>query len=150
MTKKRIILILLLGAVGLIGLFIAADMFFVGASWWPFHHERAPILSTAGVLRGLYMDILYFHDEKGRYPKDLKELRDWMGIEDNNDPRIKYFFDGWKHLLKYEVKNPKLNLGKFDLYSVGKNGVDEYHKPDFGDDIHVMPDGGIRWPPKKR
>ena len=41
-----------------------------------------------------------------------------------------------------------MNVGKFDLYSVGKNGIDEYDKPDFGDDIHVGENCRIRLTPK--
>lgn len=153
MRKKTITLFLLLSIIILISLFVAfyVHIAMVGElSWPPFQHPRGRLSGTGISIRACCMDILYFHDKMGRYPNDLKELKDWIGIKDTNDTRMFIFFDGWKHSLKYEVKNPKLNVGKFDLYSVGKNSVDEYDKPDFGDDIHVKPDGGIRWPPQKR
>jgi len=149
MKNKRIIFIFLLAIVGLIALFVAlihVQMALVGElSWPPFRSPRGETMATGGSLRSCCMDILHFHDKMGRYPDSLKELRDWIGIVDNDDRRAYMFFDGWRRPIKYVIENPKLNVGKFDLYSVGKNGVDEYDKPDFGDDIHVFADGGIRW-----
>jgi hypothetical protein len=144
MRKKKIILILLLAIVGLIALFAAfihLQMAIVGElSWPPFRPPRAELVYTGGNIRSCGIDILIFHDKMGRYPASLKELRDWHGIVDNNDRRASIFFDGWRRPIKYVVENPKLNVGKFDLYSLGKNGVDEYDKSDFGDDVHFLAD----------
>ncbi|MHC4461686.1 MAG: hypothetical protein ACYS30_09650 [Planctomycetota bacterium] len=155
MTKKRIILIFLLAIVGLIGLsilFIVVQTTLVGElSWPPFRPPRGETMATGGNLHSLCMDILYFHDKMGRYPDSLKELRDWIGIVDNDDRRADRFFDGWRRPTKYVIENPKLNVGKFDLYSVGKNGIDEYDKSDFGDDIHVLADdAGVSYPQNRR
>ena len=80
MIKKTIKLILSLVIVALILLFAAyhVHIAIVGElSWPPFQYPRIPNTSTAATLNSCCMDILYFHDEKGRYPNDLKELKDW-------------------------------------------------------------------------
>lgn len=43
--------------------------------------------------------------------------------------------DGFGNRLIYIKTNPKYNMGYFDLYSVGPNGIDEYNIPGNGDDF---------------
>jgi hypothetical protein len=119
-------------------------------SWPPFKVQGVPFMVTFGNVTDCSMEILYFRDKMGRYPNDLEELKGWLGITDSDDRRLKTYYDAWGRPLKYVVENPKLNVDKFDLYSVGRNGLDEYNKPGFGDDIHIQIDENlhIRKPPK--
>jgi hypothetical protein len=151
MKKKTIKLILLLIIIVLILLFTTYHVHIatIGElSWPPFRQPGVPLMVTYGNVKDCCIEILYFRDKIGRYPKDLNELRDWIGITDSNDSRMRRYFDAWRRPLRYVVENPKLNVGKFDLYSVGKNGIDEYDKPDFGDDIHIGENCCIRMPQK--
>jgi len=150
MRRKKTFLVCILGMAGLMTIFFAADVFFRGASWWPFHHEKHPKLVTAQSLRTLYHELHLFSKETGQYPQDLEELTAWLKLPSNDNTRKKRYVDAWGRPVKYVVNNARLNPGEFDLYSVGANGVDEYYEIDFGDDIHVYGLGMIRWPTKKR
>lgn len=99
-------------------------------------------LATYMRLTAVTDSIHAFHSEHGRYPRDMGEL--WRFIRDRSGDTIVadgYFTDAWGRRLRYVGRHPKLNQGDFDLYSVGKNGIDEYANPEFGDDIHVYADG---------
>ena len=130
--------------------FFLADMLFYGAQWWPFHHDKAPYGATATRLGGVRFWLEHLHEEKGEYPKNLQELSDWMGLAPDDEKRTTSYLDGWKHTIRYVIDNPKLNVGRYDLYSVGPNGRDDYDKPDFGDDIHILVTGEIKFFGKER
>src|SRR4030043_1066669 len=149
MRKKIIKIVLLMIIIVLILLFTAYHVYIatVGElSWPPFRQKGVPLMVTYGNLIDCCIDITLFRDNIDRYPKDLKELQDWMGITDSNDRRMRRYFDAWNRPIKYVVENPKLNVGRFDLYPVGKNGIDEYDRPDFGEDIHIDENCRIRLP----
>jgi len=148
--NQKIIFDMFIVLILLVCLFIAADLYFINKPWWSFHKEKGCHASTVKRLRHLYFEIKGFEREKGRFPTDLKEIKEYLKIESSKDRRNYLFIDGWKRPLRYVVENPRLNEGSFDLYSVGENGKDEYDKPKFGDDIHVLADGSIREPAVKK
>jgi hypothetical protein len=106
-------------------------------SQWP---PKARVTITQMQLSGLCLDLQLLREKNGAYPKDYEHWCDWLGFAENDKRRETKFLDGWGRPIRYVVDRPKLNPGKFDLYSVGKNGIDEYEKPDFGDDIYVKDD----------
>ena len=122
---------------GMFGMLIAADMLFGGASWWPFSHRKYPTTVTHSKLNSLSFELHLLLKEKGRYPSDIEEWNDWLGLSVDDGKRRRWYLDGWGQSIKYVPTAPRLNVGAFDLYSVGPNGADEYDKANFGDDIHV-------------
>jgi hypothetical protein len=146
-----------------------------GGPFWPFHRPRAEKAGTSQCLYGAADSVEMFREHKGRYPRTLEEVKSFLAadyVEDlrgykgndpqalkevksglatggANDSRIAYLSDGWGRPLKYVAVNPRLNVGAFDLYSLGENGIDEYDKPDFGDDILWQKDH-VRFPPVKQ
>jgi len=108
-----------------------------------------PTIVTTGNLTQTYTDILWFEELEGRWPSNLDELGSKLQAEEIGSERGR-FVDGWGHTLKYVVTTPEFNPGRFDLYSVGPNGKDDYAVPNFGDDIHVRSDGTIMSPATRR
>ncbi|MBM4041286.1 MAG: hypothetical protein FJ290_22515 [Planctomycetes bacterium] len=102
-----------------------------------------PWLVTRNHISYLGSILLAFRQDHGRYPSDLEELREWLRKGKATEAAFTWFFDGWGGALKYVPHAPRINRGRVDLYSVGKNGVDEYSKDDFGDDIHLLPGDGV-------
>jgi hypothetical protein len=122
--------------------------------------------STQQGLAVLLKNMVEYHHDHGTYPENLDRLRTWM-FPDVNHPDEhapladeearrrstlvrETFEDVWGHPFRYVPQNPRLNVGYFELYSIGKNGIDDYDKPDFGDDIHALVDGATSYPGKRR
>jgi len=101
--------------------------------------RRTPGMITVNHVSRLSRCIMDFHLEHGRYPRDLHELREWLMKGNVARTVFSAFTDGWGAPLRYVPHSPKINKGRFDLYSVGRNGLDEYDEEDFGDDIHLLP-----------
>lgn len=135
MKVRRVALIFVTIIVCLAGAFLITDYYFTGAPWWPFHRPKTPHLCTGMVLHSTTNEILVFTEEMGRVPVDLAELDNYFPL--SPDRRENRRIDGWGRPLRYVVVQPKLNTDQFDLYSIGENGIDEYDKDGFGDDIHV-------------
>jgi hypothetical protein len=119
------------------------------AEWESFMRRRASEAATGNTVRLMGLEVEDFRKSKGRYPQSLEEVKSSCGIEGANDEVNARFSDAWGHPLRYVVVNPRLNVGAFDLYSLGANGNDEYDRPDFGDDIHWEKDH-VRLPPVKQ
>ena len=108
---------------------------------WPYRKRRGLTAGSMLWAEALHAEVRYFHHSEGRYPADLAEVKASLGIQSPDDRRLRFFRDSWGRDLRYVVDAPRLNVGSFDIHSVGKNGRDEYHRPDFGDDILVAADG---------
>lgn len=102
----------------------------------------SPVIRTCNNIRRLAYAVDDFHEEHGRYPSSLEELRGALSQEEADAMVFSSFNDAWGHPLRYVPVAPRINRGRFDLYSLGANGVDEYGKNDFGDDIHIFEDYG--------
>lgn len=106
-------------------------------------HPPVPALVTRNHITYMGVLILDFRQAHRRYPTNLDELRESLRKGQVTEDAFSWFLDGWGVPLKYVRAAPKVNPGKVDLYSFGKNGVDDYDKEDFGDDIHLLPDDGV-------
>lgn len=138
MRTRRIVLISVLALIGLAAAVIAIDIFLAAYGIGPYGPPKARKVVTRTQLKCLagYLRLLY--RDKGAYPRDIAQWKEWMGLKQEDERNRKRYLDGWGRRIRYVRENPKLNPGKFDLYSVGPNGIDEYDKPGFGDDIHFQ------------
>jgi len=138
MRTRRIVLISLLVLIGLAVAVFAINMFLIAAGIGPYGPPKARKVVTATQLRSYGHELEWFRKYKGAYPRDIAQWNEWMGWKQDDERSRKRYLDGWGRTIRYVPNNPKLNPGKFDLYSVGPNGKDEYDKPGFGDDIHFQ------------
>jgi len=94
--------------------------------------DRAKIDLTKSNMGNLTTPLELFNQAVGRYPKDLKELatppddeeeaKKWAGPYIKNPENLK---DAWGHEFQYLGNDEaKANEGRFDLWSLGKDGED--------------------------
>lgn len=80
--------------------------------------------TTLSVLKG---GIIAYCEEHKELPGSMKDLERFL-------PGLPYH-DAWENRIRYVHEDPIINESFFDLYSVGRNGRDEYRKKMHGDDI---------------
>lgn len=94
--------------------------------------DRANIDLTKANLGNLTSPLELFHQALGRYPKELKELYEkpedeaeaakWAGPYIDSPDKLK---DAWGREFQYLGNDEaKANQGRFDLWSLGKDGED--------------------------
>lgn len=119
--------LLVVGIIALLAAFVVPQ--FIGTE------EKAKIKATQGIVGSggtLATQLEIFRTHMGRYPEELKELSEkpddeaeaekWAGpyITDPNSLK-----DAWGRELKYKgPEEAEFNKGKYDLYSLGKDGED--------------------------
>lgn len=137
--ERRLILILFVAASCEV-LFLAFDMPNFGQSACTPHNFAAIDVGPNGAIS---QAIEVFNRHVGRYPRSLDEI---FAIADNDPDREKWdgpymideaaLRDPWNRPFSFVVPG-RHNVGEYDLWSVGPNGVDESSDGDvdFGDDI---------------
>ncbi len=94
--------------------------------------EDANVKLTRGNMGGLTSPLELFHQALGRYPEELKELFEkpededeaskWTGPYIDDPTKLK---DAWGRELQYLGNDEaKANEGRYDLWSLGKDGED--------------------------
>jgi len=141
---------LLIGG-GLVAVTAAWIAVYLGYDWYLRWDTIAAgkVIITSNNLSRIQRYILGFHNVHGRHPRDLEEMRQFRWRDGGGEAPRDLFLDGWGRPLQYVVHAPRLNKGHYDLYSLGLNGVDEYDRQDFGDDLHLLANGAVRRPPAK-
>lgn len=91
---------------------------------------RTPFLRTMNAIKALQAAVILYCEEYKELPVSQEQLEKYApGATDS---------DGWGNRIKYVHNNPIVNDKLFDVYSVGKNGVDEYSEKMHGGDIVVV------------
>lgn len=127
-----------------VALLLICHGLFSGAEWWPLGREKTPRTVTYTTLHQRQIDIVKFREHRNRYPRNIEEVKSYLGKHSSKGQEPVSCVDGWGNDLRYvHVWSPQ-GAETFDLYSVGPNGIDEADRADHGDDIHIAPDGQIK------